>query len=114
MAKADSSEIAILPMVMTSAVTRLTHIMRATGAFEPGAAGAAEQGGLVVVDQSGCRAGAASAPAAISCARVGRGDEGQVEREGDDQDAEDHHHVRRGCQVARSTMSVPARPPEGH
>ena len=35
MAKADSSEIVILPMAMTSAVTRLTHIMCATGALEP-------------------------------------------------------------------------------
>ena len=35
MANADNSEMAILPNVMTSAVTRLTHIMRATGAFEP-------------------------------------------------------------------------------
>ena len=32
MAKADSSEIAILPMAMTSALTRLTHIIGATGA----------------------------------------------------------------------------------
>ena len=31
-ANADKSEIVILPKVMTSAVTRLTHIMRATGA----------------------------------------------------------------------------------
>ena len=35
MANADNSEMAILPKVMTSAVTRLTHIMRATGAFDP-------------------------------------------------------------------------------
>lgn len=35
MANADSSEIAILPMVMTMAVTKLTHIMCATGAVEP-------------------------------------------------------------------------------
>ena len=35
MANADSSEIVILPKVMTRAVTRLTHIMRATGAVEP-------------------------------------------------------------------------------
>ena len=34
-AKADSSEMAILPTVMTMAVTKLTHIMRATGAVEP-------------------------------------------------------------------------------
>ena len=36
MANADSSEMAILPTVMTMAVTKLTHIMRATGAPEPG------------------------------------------------------------------------------
>ena len=36
MANADSSEIAILPNVITSAVTRLTHIIRATGAVDPG------------------------------------------------------------------------------
>jgi len=35
MAKADSSEMAILPMLITSAETRLTHIMWATGAVEP-------------------------------------------------------------------------------
>ena len=35
-AKADSSEIAILPKAMTSAVTRLTHIIRAAGAVELG------------------------------------------------------------------------------
>ena len=34
MAKADSSEMEILPMAMTSAVTRLTAIMRPTGAVE--------------------------------------------------------------------------------
>ena len=36
MANADSSEMAILPTVMTMAVTKLTHIMCATGALEPG------------------------------------------------------------------------------
>ncbi|MCY1364690.1 hypothetical protein D9M69_515060 [compost metagenome] len=35
MAKADSSEMVILPMAMTMAVTKLTHIMCATGALEP-------------------------------------------------------------------------------
>ena len=35
MAKADSSEIAILPMLMTSAVTRLIHIMRPTTTRAP-------------------------------------------------------------------------------
>ncbi len=35
-AKADSSEIAILPTVITMAETKLIHIMRATGALEPG------------------------------------------------------------------------------
>ena len=35
MANAESSEIAILPTAITSAVTRLTHIMRPTGAVEP-------------------------------------------------------------------------------
>ncbi len=35
MAKADSSEMAILPKVMTSAETRLTHSIRAAGAVEP-------------------------------------------------------------------------------
>ena len=34
MAKADSSEIAILPIAMTRADTRLTSIMRPTGAFD--------------------------------------------------------------------------------
>ena len=34
MAKADSSEIAILPTAMTIAVTRLTTIMRPTGAVD--------------------------------------------------------------------------------
>src|SRR4051812_17442866 len=38
MAKADSSEIAILPIEITSAVTRLTHSMGSTGAMvEPDA-----------------------------------------------------------------------------
>ena len=35
MAKADSSETAILPKVMSSAVTRLTNIIRPTEAFDP-------------------------------------------------------------------------------
>ena len=35
MAKADSSEIAILPKVMTNAVIRLTCIMCKTGALDP-------------------------------------------------------------------------------
>ncbi len=35
MANADSSEIAILPTVITIAVTKLTHIMFATVVFEP-------------------------------------------------------------------------------
>lgn len=34
MAKAESSEITILPSAMTSAITRLTVIMRPTGAVE--------------------------------------------------------------------------------
>ena len=33
MAKADSSEIMILPMAMMSALTRLTHIMGQTGSI---------------------------------------------------------------------------------
>jgi hypothetical protein len=35
MANADSSEMAILPTVMTMAVTKLTHIMWTTLALEP-------------------------------------------------------------------------------
>ena len=35
MANADSNEIEILPNVMTSAVTRLTHIICTTGALDP-------------------------------------------------------------------------------
>ena len=35
MAKADSSEIKILPTVITMAVTKLTHIMWATDVLEP-------------------------------------------------------------------------------
>lgn len=38
MANADSSEMVILPMAITIAVTKLTHIMCATGALEPVAA----------------------------------------------------------------------------
>ena len=39
MANADSSEMAILPTAMTSALTRLTHIMRPTDACEPAPVG---------------------------------------------------------------------------
>ena len=35
MANADRIEIAILPMAIASAITRLFHIIRPTGAFEP-------------------------------------------------------------------------------
>ncbi len=109
MANEAMIEIAILPKAMASAMTRLLNIIGPTGAATPLVGAGREHLRIVFPELIAGQERHRNLENVVQ--RVRRGDERDIERKGDDQDAGDEHGVREHGQAGPAFYHHPSTAP---